>query len=233
MFVSARTSPGSRSFYCQYLLIRLFSQLDCVVSAVLNSTCALTDTACICADATLQGQAQQCVVASCTIREQLSTSTTSSSLSLSTVTPVPGVNIVPNASARVATLNITNAQCGISSGHDHSWMPPMIFFIVLAGIIFVLRLVSRVVCHTRLWWDDFFNLLATVRSLVEHAQLPRAIAPNLSPVDHLDWLCRILCSVLRHRQLGPRHRNMGSASREHPDASDGTALPLPFLNPSA
>lgn len=79
----------------------------------------------------------------------------------------PGVNIVSDVSARVATLNITNAQCGIFSGHDQSWMPPMIFFIVLAGILFILRLVSRVVCHTKLWWDDFFNLLAAVSSLLK------------------------------------------------------------------
>ncbi|KAK3324431.1 CFEM domain-containing protein [Cercophora scortea] len=106
--------------------------LDCIIGAVLNSTCSPTDTPCICGNAALQGHAQQCVVASCTVREQLT------------------------------TLNITNAQCGIVSGHDKSWMPPMIFFIVLAGIIFVLRLVSRVVCRTNFWWDDFFNLLATI-----------------------------------------------------------------------
>lgn len=83
----------------------------------------------------------------------------------------PGVNIISDVSSRIATLNITNAQCGIFSGHDTSWVPPMIFFIVLAGVIFILRLVSRIVCHTKLWWDDFFNLLATVRPLLQYTQL--------------------------------------------------------------
>lgn len=80
-----------------------------------------------------------------------------------------GVDIVSDVLTRAATLNITNAQCGIFTGHDRSWVAPMIFFIVLAGIIFILRLVSRIVCHTKLWWDDFFNLLATVRSLPKRA----------------------------------------------------------------
>ncbi|APA08632.1 hypothetical protein SS1G_02361 [Sclerotinia sclerotiorum 1980 UF-70] len=104
--------------------------MDCLTSAVLNSTCAPTDTPCICADKALQVQAHQCVLSFCTVREQL------------------------------ATLNITNAECGIFSGHDHSWFPPLMFFVIFAGIIFVLRLVSRVVCHTKFWWDDFVNLLA-------------------------------------------------------------------------
>lgn len=106
--------------------------LQCIASAVLNSTCTATDVPCICADSALQGQARQCILASCTVREQLT------------------------------TLNITNGQCGIFPGHDRSWVPPMIFFIALAGVIFVLRLVSRIVCHTKLWWDDFFNLLAAL-----------------------------------------------------------------------
>ncbi|KAI0451402.1 CFEM domain-containing protein [Xylaria acuta] len=106
--------------------------LECVIRAVLNSTCALTDTPCICANVALQDQARQCVISSCTVREQLT------------------------------TLNATNAECGITSGHDTSWVPAMIFFIVLAGIIFFLRMVSRVVCHTKFWWDDFFNLLAAI-----------------------------------------------------------------------
>ncbi|KAI0486689.1 CFEM domain-containing protein [Xylaria cf. heliscus] len=106
--------------------------LECVIRAVLNSTCALTDTPCICANAALQDQARQCVIASCTVREQLT------------------------------TLNATHAECGITSGHDTSWMPPTIFFVVLAGIIFLLRLISRVVCHTKFWWDDLFNVLGAI-----------------------------------------------------------------------
>ncbi|KAI0805330.1 CFEM domain-containing protein [Xylaria sp. FL0064] len=106
--------------------------LQCIISAVFNSTCELTDTPCICANTALQDEARQCVISSCTVREQLT------------------------------TLNATNAECGITSGHDTSWVPPMIFFIVLAGLIFLLRLVSRVICHTKFWWDDFFNLLAAI-----------------------------------------------------------------------
>ena len=155
-------------FSVSLLLIRESSQLDCIVSAVLNSTCSASDTPCICANAALQAQAQQCVLASCTVREQLSTLTFLPLLPF-TVTPSW---ISSDTLTLVATRNITNAQCGIFSGHDHSWVPPMVFFIVFAGIIFVLRLVSRIVCHTDFWWDDFFNLLAAVTSLPAPARLP-------------------------------------------------------------
>ncbi|KAF2015120.1 hypothetical protein BU24DRAFT_434167 [Aaosphaeria arxii CBS 175.79] len=106
--------------------------LDCITKAVLNLTCAPTNIPCICTNAALQSQAHQCVLGSCTIREQL------------------------------VTLRITNTQCGVRPARDRSWVPPMIFFIIFAGIIFILRLVSRIVCHSKLWWDDFFNLLGAV-----------------------------------------------------------------------
>ncbi|KAI0814457.1 CFEM domain-containing protein [Xylaria sp. FL0064] len=114
------------------MLMRKSMQLECLVSAVLNTTCAPTDTLCICVNTALRIQVQQCVLASCTVREQL------------------------------ATLNGTNAQCGIVSSHDYSWLPPMLVFLILAGVVFLLRIVSRVMCHTKFWWDDFFNLLATI-----------------------------------------------------------------------
>jgi hypothetical protein len=139
------------------LLIYSRLQLDCITSAVFNSTCGPTDMPCICANPTLQGQAQQCVLASCTIRQQLSMFVSSPFFHLQYA-----LGLVSNTFTRVATVNIINGQCGIVSGHDRSWVPPMMFFVIFAGIIFVLRLVSRIYCHTKFWWDDFFNLLGAV-----------------------------------------------------------------------
>ncbi|KAI1440640.1 CFEM domain-containing protein [Annulohypoxylon stygium] len=154
--------------------------LSCLTSAALNSTCAPTNTSCTCADATFQGQAYQCVAASCTVREQLT------------------------------TLNITNAQCGIFTGHDRSWVAPMIFFIVLAGIIFILRLVSRIVCHTKLWWDDFFNLLATIGCVgysvvcfvtgnlglgTEFWSVPQENIPTLLTLSYVEFIIYNWCEV--------------------------------------
>ncbi|KAJ8121734.1 hypothetical protein O1611_g10023 [Lasiodiplodia mahajangana] len=136
--------------------------LECLVSAVLNSTCTLADTPCICANTALQGQAQQCVLASCSIREQLGKSKPTFSSSAPSFTMTPAWTPFLTLRYGLATLNGTNAQCGIFSDHDHSWVPPMLVFLILAGVIFLLRLVSRVVCHTKFWWDDFFNLLATI-----------------------------------------------------------------------
>ncbi|KAI1283507.1 CFEM domain-containing protein [Xylaria sp. FL0933] len=124
--------------------------LECFDNAIRNTTCASAETTCICVNTALRAQAHQCILASCTIREQL------------------------------APLNGTNAQCGIAPSYDHSWLPPMLVFVILAGVVFLLRIVSRVVCHTKFWWDDFFNLLATVTSLVEHAQTPNSSASRLA-----------------------------------------------------
>ncbi len=62
--------------------------VTCIVQAVLNSTCSATDTLCICDNAALQTQAQDCVKASCTIREQLSASNRPS------CTPLPWINTI-------------------------------------------------------------------------------------------------------------------------------------------
>ncbi|KAK4160348.1 hypothetical protein QBC43DRAFT_114352 [Cladorrhinum sp. PSN259] len=154
--------------------------LDCLISALGNSTCAASDTACVCSSASFQAQAHHCVLAECSIREQLK------------------------------TLNITNASCGIYSGNDRSWVPPMIFFIVFAGIIFVLRLVSRLVCHTKFWWDDFVNLLATLGCVAYSAvcfvtgnlglgkeiwAVPQENIPKLLTLSYIEFLLYNWCEV--------------------------------------
>ncbi|KAI1151960.1 CFEM domain-containing protein [Nemania diffusa] len=117
---------------------------NCLTRAILNSTCTPNDTPCICENSALKNQTQQCVLSSCTVREQLT------------------------------TLNITNAECGIFSGQDRSWLPPLLFFIILATVVFMLRVVSRVVCQMKFWWDDFANLLATLGCIIFSALIVEA-----------------------------------------------------------
>ncbi|KAL4939192.1 hypothetical protein BDV06DRAFT_214513 [Aspergillus oleicola] len=47
--------------------------LTCLIGAISNSTCALTDFACICADAQLNAALEPCVAATCTIKQSLTT----------------------------------------------------------------------------------------------------------------------------------------------------------------
>lgn len=47
-------------------------QSDCLAKFLPNSTCAPTDSACVCADVALMGNVQVCTLESCTIKESLS-----------------------------------------------------------------------------------------------------------------------------------------------------------------
>ncbi|KAK3693404.1 hypothetical protein B0T22DRAFT_505145, partial [Podospora appendiculata] len=104
----------------------------CLGAAIANSTCSLEDTACQCSDAALNNQASGCILATCTVKEALT------------------------------TLNITTAQCGVAPHVDHSHIPPLIAFIALAASAVVFRLIARVVTKNHFWWDDLCNMLAAL-----------------------------------------------------------------------
>jgi hypothetical protein len=56
------------------LTLHGISQLKCLIGAVSESTCALTDTACICQSAALNAEITTCVTQTCTIIDSLSES---------------------------------------------------------------------------------------------------------------------------------------------------------------
>ncbi|KAI9643653.1 hypothetical protein NHQ30_008275 [Ciborinia camelliae] len=51
-------------------------------------------------------------------------------------------------------------HCGIAPTVDHSFIVPLLIFIIITGIAVALRLTSRFVTGTKFWWDDFFNVIA-------------------------------------------------------------------------
>ncbi|KAK4159260.1 putative CFEM domain-containing protein [Cladorrhinum sp. PSN259] len=104
----------------------------CFLSTISNSTCNLFDTTCQCSDTNLANAAGLCIQASCTIREAL------------------------------ATQNITAHQCGIQPRVDRRFLPPIITFIVIAGVAVLSRPLSRVLTKAKFGWDDVCNLLAAV-----------------------------------------------------------------------
>ncbi|KAL2179630.1 uncharacterized protein P884DRAFT_195225 [Thermothelomyces heterothallicus CBS 202.75] len=93
-----------------------------------NSTCALTDAACLCNDARFNSDATACVKAGCSIRETLS------------------------------AKNVTELMCGHEPERDNSLIPIYSVFIGLAVVAVALRLVARVLTQAYFWWDDFSNL---------------------------------------------------------------------------
>ncbi|CAH0042711.1 unnamed protein product [Clonostachys rhizophaga] len=105
--------------------------LKCFISAINNSTCSLTDTACACGNAALAQQATVCIRSGvCTIREQL------------------------------AAKNITSASCGIEPATTYAYIPITLTFIALAAVTGGVRLLSRLAFGLKLWWDDWMSFTA-------------------------------------------------------------------------
>lgn len=62
----------------------------------------------------------------------------------------------------LATQNVTSITCGISPRVDYHYEPPMILFIILALISFLLRAAARFVMGVKPGWDDLCISLAMV-----------------------------------------------------------------------
>ncbi|KAI6087773.1 hypothetical protein F4821DRAFT_235181 [Hypoxylon rubiginosum] len=104
--------------------------LLCLQSAVMNSTCAPTDQSCICGDQALNNQTSSCISVACTVRESLT------------------------------SLNVTNHLCGIAPTTDYSFIPILIVFLILAGVVVIMRIMTRILMHMPFWWDDWANFAA-------------------------------------------------------------------------
>ncbi|KAI1822619.1 hypothetical protein F4861DRAFT_379498 [Xylaria intraflava] len=102
----------------------------CLLASVENSTCAVTDDACVCHNVDLNTKATACVMASCTIRESLT------------------------------TKNLTSTACGIPPHVDHSYVPVFIAFVTLSAVSVLLRVVTRLHTRAPVWWDDFIIALS-------------------------------------------------------------------------
>ncbi|KAH9905668.1 hypothetical protein F4778DRAFT_802119 [Xylariomycetidae sp. FL2044] len=101
----------------------------CLGPAIANSSCLLTDLACVCHSEALSSQGTACILSTCGKRDQL------------------------------AAANAMNTLCGVEPTVDHSYIPIMIVFIILTGIIVVMRLLTRMLMDLPLWWDDWANFV--------------------------------------------------------------------------
>jgi hypothetical protein len=64
---------------------------------------------------------------------------------------------VPDA---LATQNLTNALCGISSHYDGTYIPVIYTFVTIASVLVGLRFVARLIKRVPLWWDDYSALVS-------------------------------------------------------------------------
>lgn len=110
----------------------LVAQVACLLTAVLESPCNLTDQACVCTNAHLQAQSTACVIESCTIREGL------------------------------LTRNLTSTGCGVLPRQEHNYLIVLVVFFALSALAVFLRIVARLQARVPMWWDDFIIGLSFV-----------------------------------------------------------------------
>ncbi|KAI1381967.1 hypothetical protein F4677DRAFT_400427 [Hypoxylon crocopeplum] len=132
-------SPQDRPTQCELFTMSSLAALAaalprcavaCVLTAVEDSVCAITNQTCVCHDEDLNAKATACVTMNCTIREAL------------------------------FTKDLTYTSCGIAPGVDHSYMPITISFTALSAVAILLRVVARIQARVPVWWDDFIISLS-------------------------------------------------------------------------
>ncbi|KAI0554355.1 hypothetical protein F4679DRAFT_528077 [Xylaria curta] len=114
--------------------------ITCLIDAIEESKCALTNQTCVCSSKELNATATTtCVIESCTIRETLT------------------------------TQNLTSTLCGIAPRVDHSYVSVSIPFVTLSAVCVLLRIVARVHTRVPLWWDDFIIAVSFLGSVAYSA----------------------------------------------------------------
>ncbi|KAL2787397.1 hypothetical protein BJX66DRAFT_284924 [Aspergillus keveii] len=119
--------------------------LSCLISAISNSTCSLTNFDCICSDEPLNAALEPCIAGSCTIKEALTAQnfsyTTCDYPANENTTVYHVINIVGIIVAIVSVaLRITNRIVGGQVGlDDHTIVGALFVAVAIAGVGFPLR----------------------------------------------------------------------------------------------
>ncbi|KAL5340231.1 hypothetical protein BJX70DRAFT_387454 [Aspergillus crustosus] len=114
--------------------------LTCLIGAIKNSTCALTDFACICSDTQLNAQLELCIAGSCKIREALTAQnfsyTTCAYPADENTLVFPVVNIVGIVVAVLAVvLRVMNRVVGGQLGlDDYTIVASLLVAVAIAGV---------------------------------------------------------------------------------------------------
>jgi uncharacterized membrane protein YgcG len=132
--------------------------VKCLLQAVLESSCQLGDTACVCANPEITLQGTECVVANCTIRDAL------------------------------RTQNLTSNDCDIPPRvRDAPTVIFAVFFGISAAAI-LLRIVARLQARVPMWWDDLIigvSFLGCLAFTILGMQLePKGLGTDIWAVPH-------------------------------------------------
>lgn len=116
-------------------------QITCFLDAIGNSSCTISDQACVCRDEDLETQATACIMETCTVREAL------------------------------FTKNLTATSCGIAPNIGPSYVPVFMALTALCAASVLLRVVARLKAGYPVWWDDFIISLSFVGSILRSGVL--------------------------------------------------------------
>ncbi|KAF7859673.1 hypothetical protein EAF04_008752 [Stromatinia cepivora] len=108
--------------------------VTCLTTALANSTCSPTDQQCICTNVPLNTQVNVCVLTHCTVKESLT------------------------------TKNVTSVACNApvrDKRNLYNWISNS--FVIASWVAYLLRITSRFISDTNLWWDDY---MATVVMII-------------------------------------------------------------------
>lgn len=146
-------------------------QAACAQSILPSSTCSLTDVACLCADAPILGQIEQCSTANCTVIEALSKlEIPRPDRTMRRVTS----NLFLTKIAFSGAFNATQTACGVTpTDLSQTYIIVTSIFLALAVLFYLIRLYVRPPLTPGFRIDDGIMLVATVRTRrTTHASNP-------------------------------------------------------------
>lgn len=139
------------------MLTVVLIQMPCVFDGARSASCSLSDLQslddCVCANITLQSSLSACVQRSCSFNDQVGMS---HYLAASSPDPI----LTTHAEAALLMSDLCVAWPKESRSNEVK--VTAVVCIVITTIIVILRSLARLTVTSRLWWDDWTILLATV-----------------------------------------------------------------------
>lgn len=142
-------------------------QAECLLTAVLDSTCAPTNQTCICMNEPLQAEVAICVRGACTIKESLSTQ------SLLLLTPLPSLGQPPREAmpeirqlmqqCQIAMMNVTATACDAPIRDKSESLNNVATVLgIISGVTVAFRLVFKFWTGMGVSMDDWTILLTVM-----------------------------------------------------------------------
>ena len=162
-------SPCSVSSYINEKLNRVsdLHQQGCLLTAIRTSTCEATNVTCVCTNAQLQGDAEACLLTSCTLREALSMRFCATTIRFST-------------DIRTATKNATAAICHapVRDKSESARLTNIILCVVSVACGLIRIAYKAIYSMAELGWDDYTIILTLIAGVPSVVLIDQGALPN-------------------------------------------------------